>query len=132
MERLALIVDDDNLIVEMTSRLISTIENVTPVAFTDPCQALAWCRLNEPDVVMVDYQMPDLNGLEFIEAFRALPGKETIPIIMVTSEKDDTLRRRVLKMKANDFLTKPVNFLELKARISNLLSLRAAPRRRAV
>jgi putative two-component system response regulator len=128
---LVLIVDDDNLIVEMTSRLVSTIENITPAGFTDPIQALAWCRLNEPDVVMVDYHMPELDGLEFIREFRSLPGKEATPIIMVTSETDETLKHRALKLGANDFISKPVKLPELKARIMKSLEFLDPSRRRA-
>lgn len=121
---LALIVDDDNLTVAMMSRLVASIENITPVSFTDPCLALDWCQTNEPDLVMVDYQMPNLNGLEFIEAFRHIPGKKTIPVMMITSEIDDEIRRKALALTANDFLHKPVDVNELKVKVSNMLALR--------
>lgn len=123
----ALIVDDDNLIVAMMSRLVSTIKDVTPVTFTDPLQALDWCQLNEPDLVLVDYQMPGLNGLDFIKAFRSIPGKKMVPVIMATSETDEAIKRKAFKLKANDFVSKPVNLLDLKARISNMLGMPGAP-----
>lgn len=121
-----LIVDDHQTNVTLFSFLVRKIEGVTPVEFTDPAAALAWCQEHDPDLVLVDYMMPDIDGLQFIERFRAMRGKANIPVVMVTADTESDVRQRALELSANDFLTKPVDKNELTARVKNMLSLRRA------
>jgi putative two-component system response regulator len=87
-------------------------------------EALGWSETNDPDVVIVDYNMPSPDGLEFIRLFRRLPGKAEIPILMITAETDKHLRYKALETGASDFLTKPVDVIEFTARARNMLELR--------
>ncbi len=119
-----LIIDDDQINLSLFSYLLKTIPGVTPVEASDPEEALAWCKNHEPDLVIVDYLMPVMNGLQFLECFRALPGKSAIPVIMITADMDIDVRHSALEMSANDFLSKPVNKIEMRARVINLLALR--------
>lgn len=121
-----LIVDDHQTNVTLFSFLVRKIEGVTPVEFTDPGAALLWCRENDPDLVLVDYMMPDIDGLQFIQQFRAMPGKSNIPVVMVTADTESDVRQRALELTANDFLNKPVDKNELSARVRNMLALRRA------
>ncbi|GAA4029395.1 HD-GYP domain-containing protein [Actimicrobium antarcticum] len=125
---IVLIVDDDQTNLALFSHMLKAIPDVKPVTMAEPIAALAWCASNDPDLVLVDYMMPELNGLRFIQDFRDLPGKTTIPVVMVTADIDTEVRHRALQLSANDFLTKPVNKTELRARVTNLLALRAAQR----
>lgn len=78
---------------------------------------------NEYDLIIVDYMMPNLNGIEFIEKIR-LQDKE-IPIIMVTaSGHDRALHLNALESGANDFLSKPIDSPSFSARVTNTLLLR--------
>jgi putative two-component system response regulator len=92
--------------------------------FASSSQALVWCERNEPDLVMVDYLMPAPDGLEFIELFRGLPGKEEIPLVMITADDAREIRYRALDSGVNDFLCKPFDSIEFLARVRNMLSLR--------
>lgn len=121
-----LIVDDHQTNVTLFSFLVRKIEGVTPVEFTDPGEALIWCESHDPDLVLVDYMMPDIDGLQFIERFRAMRGKANIPLVMVTADIESEVRHKALGLSANDFLTKPVDKTELTARVKNMLSLRKA------
>ena len=94
-------------------------------SFEDPEKALLSSESIEYDLVVVDYLMPKLNGLEFIEAFRK--HSRDVPIIMITAVEDDmSLQVKALKLGANDFLTKPINSAVLQARVQNTLKLRKA------
>lgn len=119
-----LIIDDDLTNLKFFSYLLKAIQDVETIEFADARLALTWCESNEPDLVLVDYMMPDMDGLEFIAAFRGMRGKTSIPIIMATADTDNDVRYKALEMTANDFLTKPINKVELRARVTNMLALR--------
>ncbi|CAN5902344.1 two-component system response regulator [soil metagenome] len=119
-----LIIDDDNTNIKFFSYLLQAIPKVDTIGFTDAREALSWCKANEPDLVLVDYMMPDMDGLQFIERFRGMSGKASVPVIMATADTDNDVRYKALELSANDFLTKPVNKVELRARVTNMLALR--------
>ncbi|NMM38422.1 MAG: response regulator [Glaciimonas sp.] len=121
-----LIVDDDQTNLSLFSYMLKTIPDVTPIEVSSSIKALDWCKVHAPDLVLLDYMMPYMDGLQFLQAFRALPGKAEIPVIMVTADVQTAVRHQALQMSANDFLTKPVNTIELRARVTNLLALRKA------
>lgn len=121
-----LIVDDDPINLALLSHLLKSIPNVVCTEMSDSVLALAWCRKHEPDIVLVDYMMPRLDGLQFLEVFRSLPGRATIPVIMITADVQLDVRHQALQSSANDFLTKPVDKTELRARVTNMLTLRNA------
>lgn len=98
-------------------------------AYTDPLQALAHCQAQTPDLVIVDYMMPALDGVAFIQRFRATPGRADIPLLMVTANDEMDVRYRALEGGANDFLTKPLDKIEFKARMRNMPALRANQKR---
>ena len=128
---IVLIVDDDLTNLALFGHMLQVIPDVTAVRMADPIEALAWCRKSKVDLLIVDYMMPDMDGLEFLQAFRCLPGKNDVPIIMVTADVQTEVRHTALQLGANDFLTKPVNKTELRARVTNLLALRVAQKQLA-
>lgn len=121
-----LIIDDNEANLALFCHMLEMLDDTTPIPMPHPREALAWCADHDPDVVVVDYMMPDMDGLEFLRQFRMLPGKEQTPLVMVTAETHTRVRHEALRLSANDFLAKPVNFVELNARVGNLLALRRA------
>ncbi|MDN5786107.1 MAG: SpoIIE family protein phosphatase [Pseudorhodobacter sp.] len=80
-------------------------------------QALALCRETEFDIVLSDWMMPEMNGLDFCHAFRALPREGYGYFILLTSKSEKTEIADGLDCGADDFLAKPVNSNELRARL---------------
>jgi sigma-B regulation protein RsbU (phosphoserine phosphatase) len=80
--------------------------------------ALEMCKLDPPDIVLSDWMMPQMNGLEFCDAFRNLPGDHYGYFILLTSKSEKGEVAQGLQAGADDFLSKPVNAHELRARIS--------------
>lgn len=128
MTNKVLIVDDVATNVLLLRRMVERIEDTRAVTFTDAGEALAWCETNEPDLVLLDYIMPQIDGLGFLQRFRAQPHLATIPVVVVTGQEDRPSLYRALEAGANDFLTKPVDEVELLARARNMLKLRKATR----
>jgi two-component system response regulator RpfG len=85
---------------------------------------VVWATRNVADLVLVDYMMPDMDGIEFVKRLRSLPGYEHVPIVMVTVHDDRKVRYAALDAGITDFLTKPVDARECLARCRNLLTLR--------
>jgi len=119
-----MIIDDNPTNLLMFKLLVSRLEGCTPLLFEAGTTALAWCAENTPDLVLLDYMMPELDGIAFLQRFRALSGMSDIPVIMVTADHEKEVRHRALEAGANDFLTKPVDKTEFIARMRNLLALR--------
>jgi len=119
-----LIIDDSDINLTLIKALVLKLGECDPVLFDNPLKALDWCRSNVPDLVIVDYMMPDIDGLKFISAFRALHGRNEIPVLMVTANDQKDVRYDALLGGANDFLTKPIDRIEFSARARNMLSLR--------
>lgn len=81
-------------------------------------EALEICRLEPPDLVLSDWMMPGMTGLEFCREFRGLPREDYGYFILLTSKSEKEEIARGLDAGADDFLTKPVNAAELRARIA--------------
>lgn len=119
-----LIIDDSDINLTLIKALVLKLGECDPVLFANPLAALEWCRGNVPDLVIVDYMMPDMDGLKFISAFRALHGRNEIPVLMITANDQKDVRYEALLGGANDFLNKPIDRVEFSARARNMLSLR--------
>ena len=117
-----LIIDDQLTSRQILQQLVSTIESSNTVdAFANPVKALEWSSTNPVDLILVDYKMPEMNGVEFIRKFRSHPASSHVPVIMVTSIEDKAVRYEALEAGATDFLMKPVDHHECRARCNNLL-----------
>jgi response regulator RpfG family c-di-GMP phosphodiesterase len=118
-----LLVDDSRANLVIYKAIVRTQPGCVAVPFTSSADALKWSVENELALAIVDYSMPDPNGVEFIRRFRRLSRKAEVPVIMITGEEDRALRYKALEAGANDFLQKPVDVIECSARIRNMLEL---------
>ncbi len=120
-ESMKIVSVDDNQNNLFLIEAICSDMGLTVKSFDDSLNALVYCLQNEVDMILVDFMMPNLNGLQFIEEFRK--NKKHIPIIMITAVGDDeNVHKKAFDLGANDFLNKPVNAVIFQARILNLLT----------
>jgi two-component system cell cycle response regulator len=118
-----LVVDDIPANVKLLeARLIAEYFDVMTAA--DGYQALAICDRNQVDLILLDIMMPGMDGFEVCERLKSNPKTSHIPVVMVTALDQPADRVRGLKAGADDFLTKPVNDLQLIARVKSLLRLK--------
>lgn len=125
------IVDDEPVSLAVLKQLVGKLPDCKARAFAHASAALAWCDSNDPDVVIVDYMMPGLNGIEFTRRLRAVEGRSDTPLLMVTANAEVKVRDSALESGINDFLSKPFDSTDLQARVSNMLALRFSQQKRA-
>ncbi len=118
-----LVVDDHEPNLILYAKVLAKIEGLEAHNYTDPRAALAWAQTRVPALAIVDHQMPELSGLEVMERLRAIPGRESVPFLMVTANDERALRRDALQRGALGFLTKPVDPVEFLALATNVLGL---------
>lgn len=123
--RYVLILDDQSTGRKILEEIIHTIDKDLRVAsFADPHKALEQVRLQSPDLILTDYRMPQMNGVEFIKRVRKTAGCRDVPIVMITVVGERSVLYDALNAGATDFLTRPFDQYECRSRCRNLLTLR--------
>lgn len=120
-----LIVDDQSTGRAILEQVIGSVDRqVVVIPFERPIDALGWAAKHVAELLLVDYRMPDIDGIEFVKRLRQLPGYAHVPVVMVTVYDDRGVRYAALDAGVTDFLTKPLDTRECLARCRNLLTLR--------
>lgn len=123
MSNRILIVDDQPELAGMMAEMLSDAGYETRTA-DNGRKALADIQADRPDLLVLDVNMPGLDGFEVATMLKADPSTATIPIIMVSAQDGRGSRLIGLESGAEDYLSKPVDSAELIAKIRNLLLLR--------
>jgi two-component system response regulator RpfG len=120
-----LIVDDQSSARTMLRHVVEAIgPGVHTADFGNPVEALRWSEAHATDLVLLDYRMPDMDGLEFARRFRRSLSRRDVPIVLISVVGDEPVRQAALEAGVIDFLVKPVRPRELRTRCKNLLQLR--------
>ncbi len=118
-----LIVDDNEHNLELIQAFLDDLRGELRAA-RDGSEALEIVREWTPDIVLLDIMMPRMSGYQVCEHIKANPNTSGIPIVMVTALNEVGDVERAVDAGADDFLTKPVNKLELITRVKSLLRVR--------
>lgn len=120
------IVDDEPANVTLLKRLIRSLGITNVHGVTDPREAVQRCIDVNADLVLLDLNMPHLDGFEVMDALNAiLPDGTFLPVLVLTADSTIETRDRALQAGAKDFLTKPFDHTETLLRVRNLLETRA-------
>jgi two-component system, OmpR family, alkaline phosphatase synthesis response regulator PhoP len=119
-----LIVDDNPQNLELLSAYIEDIPNVAIIPATNGMEALARVADNQPDLILLDIMMPRMSGFEVCRQLKADPRTRDIQVIMVTALNELGDHERAVDCGTDEFLTKPVNRVELVTRVKSLLRVR--------
>lgn len=120
-----LVVDDDPANVRFLDRLLALDGYTQVFTATSGIAAIEHTVVNCPDLVLLDLQMPGIDGYEVLETIRATIGPEGfLPILVFTADATMQARKRALELGASDFLTKPGEAQEILLRVKNFLIVR--------
>lgn len=118
-----LVIDDQFSSRQRLAELAHDLEPLVQVeAFASPHDALRWLGWHAADLVLVDYDMADLDGVEFIRRLRVLPNCTQVPAVIITAQEERQARYAALEAGATDSLTRPIDALECRVRCRNLLT----------
>ena len=120
----ALVVDDEKLIVKGIRFSLEQDDMQVDCAY-DGEEALEYARNNQYDIILLDVMLPKLTGFEVCQQIREFSNA---PIVMLTAEGEDMDKILGLEYGADDYITKPFNILEVKARIKAIMR-RTEPKR---
>ena len=115
-----LIAEDENAVCELLSYNLEREGYVVSVA-NDGEEALLIIDENTPDLILLDWMLPKVPGIEVCRRVRARAATKNLPIIMLTARAEETDRIRGLDTGADDYITKPLSTTELMARIRAVL-----------
>jgi CheY-like chemotaxis protein len=118
-----LVVDDDQQNLELVQAYLEDIECET-VAARDGIEALEMVAGEKPDLILLDVMMPKMSGFEVCRRLKADPDTSDIPVIMVTALNEFGDIERGIDSGTDDFVSKPINKLELLTRIRTMLKLK--------
>ncbi len=121
-----MVIDDSRSSAAAIANRIDEIPGLSSAVSLDPEVALKACERDQFDLVLVDYVMPKLDGVEVLKTLRSLESYRHVPMIMIAATLSKDVKLQAIQAGATDFLNKPVDWVELQARVRNLVALRQA------
>ncbi len=118
-----LIADDNQQNRELVEAYLSDEDYVVEMA-EDGRITLEKVEQFQPDLILLDIMMPKMSGFEVCQQLKNNPATQDIPVLMVTALRENTDIEKAVDAGADDFLSKPVNRIELKTRVRSLLKVR--------
>lgn len=125
------LIDDVQINLTLLWHLVKRLAGYESISFLCPVKALKWCSQNSYELIIVDYMMPEMDGIEFIKQLKNYPGTHGIPVLMVTANDHTDVRYQALEAGASDFLNKPIDATEFTIRVRNMLTLHETQRKLA-
>jgi two-component system, OmpR family, alkaline phosphatase synthesis response regulator PhoP len=118
-----LVVDDNRENLELLEAYLEDIDCKTISAYDGP-EALETIKKDNPDLILLDIMMPKMSGFEVCRRVKSDPATTHIPIIMVTALNEFGDMQRAVDCGTDDFVSKPVNKLEMLTRVKTMLKLK--------
>src|SRR6202022_63346 len=117
-----LIVDDQESNVRLLEQLLSETGYTCVASTTSPKEVCALHRKNRYDLILLDLQMPGMDGFQVMEGLKTNDADGYLPVLVITAQPGHTLR--ALPAGPKDFISKPFDLVEVKTRIHNMLEVR--------
>ena len=117
-----LVVDDQKAYVLLLERMLRGAGYVSVESTTDPKAVCELHRNNRYNLILLDLQMPGMNGFQVMESLKEIETGGTLPVLVLTAQPDHRLR--ALQAGAKDFVSKPFDLAEVLVRVHNMLEVR--------
>jgi CheY-like chemotaxis protein len=114
---------DDSVTVLMMEKMILSKGPFQIITARDGREAIEKAKSEQPDVVLLDVVMPNLDGLSACAAIRHDPETAHIPIVMVTTRGEETNVESAFRNGCTDYVTKPINGIELLTKLNHIIGL---------
>lgn len=131
MQTRVLIIEDNRTNLMMLERLVCQVEGCIALPFADPLAVNAQIESLGYDIALVDYQMPGMDGIALIKAMRGSPAYADQPLVMITADQEKSIRLDAIQAGAVEFLNKPIDPVEFRARLANIVRLSVVQRQLA-
>lgn len=115
-----LVVDDDPVILRLVKETLTTHGYIILTA-GDARQGLIVMLKEQPDLAILDYHMPDRDGLSLLKDIRAVPDLRQTPIIMLTASANPDVVAKAIQLGVTDFLAKPIMIYQLLERVKKVV-----------
>ncbi len=117
-----LLIDDQSTVLDIHAAILKSLKmNLKIVTMTDPVEALAWLQNKQVDLIITDFRMHKMDGMQFVQALKSAENVLTHAIIVVTVLKDQATQQELIAAGASACLTKPVQAQELSKVVKNVL-----------
>jgi len=116
-----LIVDDNDMNITLMQRMLRGAGYTAIESTANPVEVCDLHRRNRYSLILLDLQMPVMDGFEVMKGLKQIEAIGDLPVLMITAEPGEKLR--ALKAGAKDFLSKPLDLAELRARVHNILEV---------
>lgn len=119
VQKMCLIVDDSRVIRKVSSKIAKSLGYV-PVEAQDGFEALARCRKAMPHLILTDWDMPEMDGLEFVKQLRAIPTPKAPVVVFCTSKNKPADVHAGIQAGADDYIVKPFDEAALRHKLERL------------
>ena len=119
-----LIVDDDRSMVRLLEELLAYAGYQHLRSTSDSRDVVGLCDDFQPDLILLDLRMPNLDGVQVLRGLRARRAKAYLPVLVLTADASRESKRAALEAGASDFVTKPFEQIELLLRVRSLIEMR--------
>ncbi|HSG34502.1 MAG TPA: response regulator [Sphingomonadaceae bacterium] len=114
------LVVDDSRVIRKISRSIVERLGYEVIEAEHGAEALERCKAEMPDLVLLDWDMPQMSGIEFVAALRALDGGDAPKVVFCTSKGDDVAVHKAFEAGANEYVVKPFDQVSLLAKLQRI------------
>ena len=116
-----LVIDNEEYIREVAQICLETVANWTVITAGSGSEGLIVAETEQPDAILLDVMMPDMDGIATFEKLKANPLTENIPVILLTAKVQASDRRRYAEMGLKAAIAKPFNPLQLASQVSEAI-----------